>query len=360
MSVWSLISSIFWVAGLGLGLYVLFTSVLPRVYIQGSDLRSVVQELNRAKAFAADSARALRACDDELQSARSRVAKLSTEVAEKSAALSAAKLELDETRVDVDTLRLRLAASEARQQELQEVAEKASVVRWELASRFGNNEEARAAALNDLRRPPQSFPVLTPRPVEKTASDSVLQLQRPDLSISDSEGSSSASDEFAGFGLGSRSSIPREGEWLHVSAPLGQASEKSDQPEASSKISRQRPTPRLYGQSSYPPATSEAKMRRGARRRRPVGHRPRTGGPAVTTGLPPRAWAGALQSQSNPAASSAQTEVTPRTGAWTGKTPELVELQRAPWTASPEASEARRGLAMEALLQPSDSREAAE
>jgi hypothetical protein len=360
MQVWSLITSMFWVAALGIGLYVLLTSVLPRVYSHGSDFRSVVHELNKAKAYAADSTRALRACDDELQSARGRVAKLSAEVAEKSSALSAAKLELDETRVDVDTLRLRLAASEARQQELQEVAEKASVVRWELASRFGNNEEARTAALNDLRRPPQSFPVLTPRPVEKTASDSILQLQRPDLSISDSEGSSSASDEFSGSGLGSRSSTPREGEWLHVSAPLGQASEENDQPEASPKNARQQLAPRLYGQSSYPPATSEAKMRRGVRRRRPVGHRPRTDGPALNASLPPRPWNGALQSPSSLAGSSAQTALTTRTGALTGKTPELVELQRAPWTASPEASEARRGLAMEALLQPSDSREAAE
>jgi hypothetical protein len=345
MEFWSAISQLIWIGAVTLALSFLITTVLPRLSNHGFDLRSVVQELNKARATATESTRALRVNTDELQAARLRVATLSAEVTERSHTLEETKKELDVTRANVEALRLRLAASETRQEELQEAAEKATAVRWELASRFGNNEEARAAALNDLRRPPQRFATMTSRPVEKTASDSILLLKRPDLSASDSETSGSASDDFSGLGIGA--------DWRTAAVSSDDPPDLGF-PGSSSRIQQEEPFARLHGQRSYPPAAVDVKRRRASRLRTSRGggsHRRRDAVGNQLAGRSRQQPMPVSQSHGNPIAGSTPTARGSEGNAQIWSTPRLVELQRAPWTASPEASEARRGLAMDGILQ---------
>jgi hypothetical protein len=345
MELWSAISQLIWIGVITLALSFLFTTVLPRLSNHGFDLRSVVQELNKARATATESTRALRANVEELQSARFHVATLSAELAERSNALDETKKELDAAKASVEALRSRLAASETRQEELQDAAEKATAVRWELASRFGNNEEARAAALNDLRRPRQRFAAMTSRPVEKTASDSILLLQRPDLSVSDSETTGSASDEFSGLGI--------EADWM-ANASSFDGPHDFGFPGLSLRTPQEQPSARLHEQRSYPPAAVDVKHRRTTRRRTPGGsgsHRKRDAAAKPLAGRTGQRPVTLPVSDGNPMVLRTLSARGSEASAQPSSTPRLVELQRAPWTASPEASEARRGLAMEGLLQ---------
>jgi hypothetical protein len=154
-----------------------------------ADLRAVVLELKRTKAAAADGSRALRASDDELAELRASVATLTSDAALHKRALARAEADLRVALAEDDALRTRLAGAEARCEELGEAVEKASHLRWEIASKYGSNEQVRVTALNNLRRPPERFcaTLSDDRALPKSPSESYLLSMRPDLSPSDSD-----------------------------------------------------------------------------------------------------------------------------------------------------------------------------
>jgi hypothetical protein len=179
-----------------------------------AELRHVVQELKRARAAAADGARALRSSDGESAGLRRSVAALTADAALHMRALARAEEDLRDARAEEDVLRARLAGAEARCEELSDAVEKASHVSWEIASKYGSNEGVRVAALNNLRRPPERFGTILSesRAFAKSPSESHILSMRPDLSVSDSDDSDDDGPAF------NRSVRERERAWEREAA----------------------------------------------------------------------------------------------------------------------------------------------
>lgn len=315
--------------------------VWPYIREYAVSLRTLAAELGKARKEVEDANDTLRRRGEEVQTLNKELTELRARTARLLDRAQKAEDDLKTAREEAARVQERLTASEARRDELQNAAEDASMVRWELASRFSNNEEARAAALNNLRRPAENVSTLSSvTHVPKSPSESFLLSMRPDLSVYDSDDLSDEED-----GVGTTHPMQRVSRSIHAfpysrsppsRTPVGVPS--VSQARSSHAHPRSRPTSsesdeiarakRLEGLSTSATVPDQSSREEASGPVKPA----RPGSPESNSGVAP--------TQRQPNAGANQPASLP------SRAPQSVSLLRAPWTASSEASQAARGLAM--------------